>query len=549
MLYIILLAQVCHALSDTGGWWRHSSNQVIHWRINPESLANLNLDPNDAFAEINAAVEEANNHMGSYLMVYGGFSSRTDLSYYTDLCPSSYTGLIVVNNKCSSSLADVGPRCCMVDGMCNGFIMNIYARDPDCSPRIHGKGLPMQPSLAYSLKTIVQHEIGHTMRLADHEETTKSIMYFGVGMGEEKDYFGYDMRCHRDISSKRVLAPKAMVQQADGYFATPTFFGGAAGVLNASVGYTRNSLMRGFDYVASCMASIGYNWLEYLYANTYHHPDTPGPYGYPWKANDGFTAEHIAYYPASNTDYVFFHETVEEGYPDPYFTLWYFSSTDGFVNNRKRHQAYTCERMNTNSWWLSCNTNYPLQPIKTAKKVNTTWNPVVQQMLLAWVNQDRNEYNRNRSNIMISVGRDGVDDSLFSTPDDTGIITGVSPGLTCNHKKCILVYNDRNGRNAVRVQDFFVQYDSTLRRYKVILNGARRLLYIGATTSAPIAAWYNANKFWVAIKSESLENVLQIFYSLDGVSWYVQSPSWSSERSPYWGPSAAGELSERLILF
>ncbi len=163
-------------------------------------------------------------------------------------------------------------------------------------------------------------------------------------------------------------------------------------------------------------------------------------------------------------------------------------------------------------------------PVRTGKPVGFAWDPVTEQSVVAWANQNRASDADSRR-ILVSVGR--VDGSTLRTPTATPLRTRVGPSVACRPAaghgdfNCILVYVDEDaasGEVAVRRFRNIPVYGHV----ELQLNPAGTDLEVKSGSS--VAAWYNtgSRRFYLAVKTSSAGQPVNLYSSQNGSKWSSQ---------------------------
>ncbi len=384
----------------------------------------------------------------------------------------------------------------------------------------------------------IMHELGHALELghpAGGAPSAPPLDFPGATMrlgtkqiNASRDLWQWDLECASSYMAEMHATPVVFTQSAKGKLSREPRIGrhratrgSAAFYYDADGGVDG----RGYSYMQAAGAGAALRWRQLASMDTSHL----SPSGGAWK----LTTHH--HEPASiglrevtwleRPERQRIHYVAVEDHPVPHatssthvlrYTQWDPKDPDAPGEQGLYHY---CPSM---AGATSC--GGPVLPVRTGKPVGFAWDPVTEQSVVAWANQNRAS-NADSRRILLSVGR--IDESTLRTPTATPLRTRVGPSVACRPAagdfNCILVFVDEDAATGeVAVRRFRnvpgALPESPEPELSTIDTG------FGAKTGSSIAAWYNTgtSKFYLAVKTSSPSQPVYLYSSPDGDVWSSQ---------------------------
>ena len=502
---------------------------VSEYRINGQSFDNM---PGVSIAEGRQAImlgaETWNQSTEAKSFRYLGNTNREFLPSHIHHCeswdPSCCTySTVVVQYKNPLiphplALGRAFPRCADQYGYPTQFHIDIYARNLYGDLNSFSVGGATAGHL--DIASLMAHEFGHTLNLGHSEDGDYSgygatdmaaVMRGGLSSGStrKRDTYYWDEVCVAAISPTHQLQPVRR-SHVSGSFNSPsnlTFNPPGAGG-NVSISRDSGNTLRW---------SAGF------------HSNSDGKYTLNLNASNADPVDstqvnlHLTSFREQSTwsDRLFTSDPSEEPLFD-YFGRRRVLKAVSYDN----FQSYTRPYFLQCADWEDCSSR---EYVYSNHALSSVWDPAIGMTHLVWLNDDRGDESSNRE---INLAGGIIDEvnwmGQFSTvsykvPTVIGQ-SSVTPGIACEPAhvgslyRCILVYVSLNsGLNrvsvrrfyATKINDYFVNY--TFEGAQEIGNWPR--------TSAPIAAWWHSDKYWIAYRSNSAGQSLSVRSSPDGLVW------------------------------
>lgn len=459
---------------------------------------------------------------------YNGLTSRTDLPDTLSECEAlgiDYSLVRVDAFTHASAKGDAKGRCFDDDGKARQFLITIYREHSGGSLRNwESNGSVIDPG-EYDLLQTMTHEFGHTLRLGHPSSSQYATMRStSTGTNRQRDLYLWDMSCLRGLSQappERFTRVRRMQVSGGTLGSETTPFSslfsyqskGSPGVTwtNGSVEYSAAA--------QSTLFTLAPFWTRGLNtSNTNYFPSTVADRGEISMFTEATFRED------TSQDRVVY--ITPEEYPtsmddDSEHRVSYRRSSDGFSTSNWG----TLRACSGLSGFLSCSgTEY----IYSGKPPAVSWDYEVDRTIFAWVNQNRDNDTDSRE-IRISVGY--VNNYTLNEPIETGLQSNVTPGIACSTNQalgynCLLAYvSQEDGLQRIK-----------LKRFTPVRSGNGYILqwspttttFSSATTASRIAVWRHSGKWWLAYRTSSPGQNVNVFTSATSSGWTsLGTPSYS----------------------
>lgn len=468
---------------------------------------------------------------------YNGLSSRTDLPDTKQECDDlgidySLVRVDIVTDTGSKGVAQ--GRCYDGSGRARQFLISIYQDQADGSLRSWESNGSTIGSTEFDLLQTMTHEFGHTLRLGHPSGEYGTMRPTTIGTNRQRDLYLWDMSCLRTLSGapdERQTRVKRIPVSGGALGSESTPFS-ALGKYQSkgSPGITWVTGSTEFSAAAqSSNNTITPWWTRGLNnSNTNNFPST--------------VAERDLV--SMFTEATFREDTSQDRViyitPDEYPTSL-ASGSEHRVAYRRSSNGFSSSNWGTLracsglSGFLRCSGT---QYIYSGKPPAVSWDYEVDRTIFAWVNQNRSD-NTDTREIRISVGY--VNNYTLNQPIETGIQSNVTPGIACRTNQalghnCLMAYVDQtDGLQRIK-----------LRRFTPVRSGNRYILqwhpttttFSSAVTASRIAVWYHDGQWWLAYRTSSPGQRVNVFTSATSSGWVSQGAPTYSDVGPtavsYW---------------
>ena len=509
------------------------------------SVADGGLDGVTALEFQRAAAMAAatwNEQTNSRPFYYNGLTSRTDLPNDKEACDNAGIGYSLVRVNATSHESAKGRasgRCYNDDGEATQFLISIYAEDASGNDRRWEANGSTIGSNEFDLLQTLTHEFGHTLHLGHPSGQYGTMRATTIGTNRQRDLYYWDMACVQDLAE---APPERSTKIRRRFIANGTLSGEQVPFSNwiqskGSPGITWMTGSARFSAAAKQTSVTSTPWWtrEHDQANTTNFPVSESH-----RDLIGMFTE-ATFREDRTQDRVFW-----VGLPDhpdnldadSSHRMRYRRSSNGFQSTN----FGTLKECDSMTGFLQCQSH---SYIRSGKPPAISWDYEVSRTVLAWVNQNRDDNARSRE-IRIAVGY--IDNYLLPRATATGIQSNVTPGLACRTNRaagenCLLAYVDQtDGEQRIRLRRFTPVRNATgygLNWHPTVTT------FTSASTASRIALWYHDGKWWMAYRTNSPGQWLQVFQSEDSLTWSaLQPPSYTDV-----GPTAISYWSGNNVLF
>ena len=519
-------SNVDHLVTDARREFRVSS-------VNDGSLSGVT----DVEFQRGAAMAAAtwNEQSNSRPFFYNGLTSRTDLPSSKADCDSAGINYSLVKVDATSNASAKGSasgRCTDGNGNATQFLIKVNKKTSSGSDRVWEANGSTIGSNEYDLLQTLTHEFGHTLHLGHPSGEYGTMRGTSIGTNKQRDLYLWDLTCVKDLSQappERATKIKRLYHSGGTFGSESTPFGGWI-QSKGSPGITWVTGSTEFSAAAKQTSSTSTIWWTrgHNQSNTFNFPTSESS-----RDLIGMFTE-TTFREDTNQDRVFW--VRPEEYPTPLdddssHRIRYRRSSNGFSSSNSGN----LKECNSMTGFLSCSSHSYIQ---SGKPPAISWDYEVDRTVFAWVNQNRDDNSDSRE-IRIAIGY--VDNFILPVATKTGIQSNVTPGIACRTNQadghnCLMAYVDqRDGEQRIKLRRFTPVATST--GYSLVWHPSTTT-FTAASTASRIALWYHDSRWWMAYRTNSPGQWMQVFHSMDSLTWSALTPPSYTDVGPvaisYW---------------